>query len=275
MNNYDLIAFDMDGTILTSNQTVSVHVQEAIAKAKEKGKTVIICTGRAPKELTEYDKVEFENIRYYVCENGALIYDSQKEKVISARCIPEHLVRQVLEAAKKEDCMVVMACSGQNTLSEKDAVRMEYFHAERYKKLELLTGKLLEDIIESYMENPVPVEKINVYSASVEIRDRIMEHLKDLPITMVYAEETGFEVTQLHMSKAVGFTELCEYLKIPVERAIAVGDSDNDVEMLKVAGLSVAMGNAFDHVKEICHITVSDNDHDGCAEVIEKYLLNE
>lgn len=275
MNNYDLIAFDMDGTILTSNQIVSVRVQKAIAKAKEKGKTVIICTGRTPKELTEYDKTAFENIRYYVCENGAFIYDSLEEKKIFSQGIPEYLVKQVLEAAKTENCMVVMACSGQNTLSAKDAVRMEYFYAERYKKLELMTGELLEDIITSYMEHPVPVEKINVYARTVEIRDRIMGRLKDLPITMVYAEETGFEVTRLHMSKAVGFTKLCEHLNIPVERTIAVGDSDNDVEMLKTAGLAAAMGNALKHVKEISQIVVSDNDHDGCAEVIEKYLLSE
>lgn len=275
MNNYDLIAFDMDGTILTSNQTVSVRVQEAIAKAKKKGKTVVICTGRTPKELVDYDKTEFKNIRYYVCENGTLIYDSEEEKIISAKCIPKNCVKYILEASKEEDCMVTLACSGQNTLSRKDAVRMEYFHAERYKKLELATGELLENVIESYMAHPVPVEKINVYSASVEIRDRFMERFKDLPVTMVYGEETGIEITRQYMSKAVGFTELCQYLQIPIERTIAVGDSDNDVEMLKVTGLPVAMGNAFDYVKEICHITVSDNDHDGCAEVIEKYLLDE
>ena len=52
-----------------------------------------------------------------------------------------------------------------------------------------------------------------------------------------------------------------------------MGDADNDKEALEVAGLSVAMGNAKESIKEISDVIVSDNDHDGCAEVIEKYLL--
>ena len=60
-----------------------------------------------------------------------------------------------------------------------------------------------------------------------------------------------------------------------MERTIAVGDSDNDIEILKTAGLSVAMGNARPHIKEISDVIVADNNHGGCAKAIYKYLLNE
>ena len=69
--------------------------------------------------------------------------------------------------------------------------------------------------------------------------------------------------------------QLCEYLGIPVEETIAVGDADNDIEVLKTAGLAIAMGNAAEHVKAIADVMVADCDHDGCAEAIGKYLLGD
>ena len=117
------------------------------------------------------------------------------------------------------------------------------------------------------------MEKMNVNASSVEIRDRLFEQIIQLPVTVVYAEDTGFEISPLHMSKGIGLKQLCEIVKIPLEHTIAVGDSDNDVKMMKVAGLPVAMGNARECVREVCKVSVADNDHGGCAEAIYRYLL--
>lgn len=268
MKGYDLIAFDMDGTLLTSSNTISPRVKRAVHAVVERGKQVVICTGRSLMELSDYEE-DFKKIRYYICENGTFIYDSFEKKVISAKQLEPRLLACILEVVENQDVMLVYASNGQNITSGKDARRMEYFHAERYKDLELRTAILVDDVIKGYQEKPVPVEKLNIYSAAVEIRDAIYQAIRHLPVTIVYAEDTGLEVTPLHTSKGVAFRSLCEYLNISIENAIAVGDSDNDVEMLKSAGLAVAMGNAFPHVKEICDVIVSDHDHDGCAEVME------
>ena len=66
---------------------------------------------------------------------------------------------------------------------------------------------------------------------------------------------------------------MCEFLDIPMEQTIAVGDADNDIDILTAAGLSIAMGNANETVKSICDVVVGDCDHDGCAEAIRRYLL--
>ena len=89
------------------------------------------------------------------------------------------------------------------------------------------------------------------------------------------AEQASLEISAVGVTKGTGLKKLCEHLGISLEETIAVGDADNDIDVLKTAGLSVAMGNANDTVKSICDVVVSDCDHDGCAEVIEKYLLNE
>ena len=90
---------------------------------------------------------------------------------------------------------------------------------------------------------------------------------------MVHAESSSLELTATGVDKGVGLTKLCEALGIPVSASIAVGDADNDLSVLRTAGLAVAMGNALDSVKAVSDVTVADCDHDGCAEAIYKYLL--
>ena len=78
-----------------------------------------------------------------------------------------------------------------------------------------------------------------------------------------------------NLHKGIGLSRLCEYLHIPLSQTIVVGDADNDAAVLEAAGLPVAMANANDRIKALADvITMQDNDHDGCAEVIQKYLLS-
>lgn len=273
MSKYDLIAFDMDGTLLDSNNAVRESSRKAIEDAVKNGKIVAVCTGRAVGEIRDYKESSLKDVRYFVCENGALLYDSQKKEVLSAEPIPDGELTRIVDIVDGHDAMVVMANYGQNTLSSNDARRMEYFHAERYKELELKTAVQYENVIEVYRKEHFQVEKFNVYAADTKIRDELLEQVCKLPVTTVYAEETGFEVTPLGMSKATGLKKLCEFLEIELEATIAVGDSDNDVEMLKAVGCPIAMGNAMEHVKEVAKVVVADYDHDGCAEAIYNYLL--
>lgn len=90
---------------------------------------------------------------------------------------------------------------------------------------------------------------------------------------MLNAEDTSLEISPLGVTKGYGLKKLCKHLNIEVEQSIVVGDADNDLDVLKTAGLAVAMGNANANVKKIADVEVMDNDHDGVAEAIYKYLL--
>ena len=91
---------------------------------------------------------------------------------------------------------------------------------------------------------------------------------------MKNSEATGLEMNAKGVDKGTGLKQLCKHLGISIDETIVVGDADNDKEALGVAGLAIAMGNAKESVKEIADVIVSDNDHDGCAEAIEKYLMS-
>lgn len=269
---YDLISFDMDGTLLNREHKITRRTREAIDRAFSHGKTIILSTGRSTAELMEYEK-ELEHVRYYICENGALLFDSFEKRIIYSMTIPPEMVSEILDLAEPEDAMIYIASNGQNMSNHSDVLRMEHFHMGQYKEQALRTAVLHEDIITSYRREQFPVEKMNLSCVSVELRESLYNSLKKLPLTIAYSEESALEISPLNVSKALGLQKLCDHLSIPLERTIAVGDSNNDAEIMQAAGLSVAMGNSLPNIKEMCDVVVADNNHDGCAEAIEKYLL--
>ena len=109
----------------------------------------------------------------------------------------------------------------------------------------------------------------------MEAREETKKALEDLPVVMSYAEESMLELSPAAVDKGIGLEMLCKYLSIPVEETIVVGDSFNDLPILRKAGLSVAVANAREQVRELCDVMVTDNEHDGVREAIETYLMAE
>ncbi len=273
MSQYQLIALDMDGTLLNSKKEISPGCREAIEKALAEGKEVVLSTGRCRPELTEFRKL-IPGLRYVNCTSGAMVYDFREQRVIYSNTIDIPVVKEIFRLARKEEAML-------HILDEKSIEQTNQLaHIDRYgmgvyKELHARVVEPHDDLYGFYMANPFPVEKINLYHQSMESRTRTKEQIQALalPVEMVDAESSSLELTATGVDKGVGLTKLCEALGIPVSASIAVGDADNDLSVLRAAGLAVAMGNALDSVKAISDVTVADCDHDGCAEAIYKYLL--
>lgn len=274
MNRYDLIAFDMDGTLLDSNHQITQNSLDAIDTAVNAGKIVILSTGRSLSELKDY-RHALKNVRYFICESGALLVDTNSDQIIHSEQIEPSAVREIIKIASPEQAMIYIASNGQNLATRSYVMRMNDFCIGQYQDIFLQTGTLLDDVVASYNKEEFPIEKLNLFSATPKLREYFVQALSHLPLEMARAEETSLELSPKNVSKGSGLLKLCEYLSLPVERTIAVGDSDNDMEVLKTAGLSVAMGNARPYVKELSDVIVADNNHGGCAEAIYKYLLNE
>ncbi|MFQ9515836.1 MAG: Cof-type HAD-IIB family hydrolase [Eubacterium sp.] len=273
MSKYKLIAFDMDGTLLNSDKKILPKSLEMISKAVDSGKEVILSTGRCVAELSGYIE-QIPGLRYINCVSGAQVYDLKENKEIYSNAIPVDKVKKILRIAKMEDSMPHIM-TNDSIVQKSDYENMEHFQMGNYIPLFEKVAKKVDDIWAFYDENSFPVEKFNIYHVNAEERDKTKERLEELDLVLIDAEKTSVEISAKGVNKGIGLVKLCEHLGISIEQTIAVGDSYNDVEILKTAGLSVAMGNANDTVREICDVMVSDCDHDGCAEAIEKYLLCE
>lgn len=270
--NYQLIALDMDGTLLTSDKKITAKTLETIEKAIEKGKHVVLSSGRAMDELKAYER-ELAVLSYGIMESGAIVYDfRKKENVYQAKVAPE-MINKIMETAQLEDTMIQFFSEGHSITEQKKIANMREFEMEIYQPMFEKICWMVDDMHVYYEQEKPNVEKINIYHKDTESRLRTYERLKDLPLSFSFSEITSLEISPEGVSKGEGLKKLCEYLGISVEDTICVGDADNDLPILKTAGLAVAMGNANEQVKAVSDVIVSDNDHEGCREAIRKYLL--
>lgn len=275
MSQYELIAFDMDGTLLNSRKEITPLTLAALYRAADAGKKIALSTGRCRPELDSYLSL-IPKIRYLICTSGALVYDVYTQEEILKRSLEPSLVKALLKLAIKEGAMM-------HLLDRESIVQTDQFqHMERYgmgvyKPMYERVVTAWDNLYETYCASPFPVEKVNFYHTDLESRERTRRRIEEagFPVILADAERGSLEISAAGVDKGSGLRKLCERLNIPVSRTIAAGDADNDISILKAAGLSVAMGNALPHIKELADVTVSDCDHDGCAEIIDSWLLAE
>ena len=272
MNQYQLIALDMDGTLLNSKKQLSEGNRAALERAAAAGKQIALSTGRCRPELADY-LTQIPGIRYLDCSSGALVYDLKEQKEICARRIHPKLIEAFIRYALENDLMV-------HLLDQKSYVwirqlhQMEYYGMGVYQSLFARICTPLDQILEDYLAQPFPVEKFNFYHPSLEAREHTRKWIEQqqFPVTMAYSEISSLELTAAGVDKGVGLAMLRTKLGIDRMHVIAFGDNENDLEMLEGAGIGVAMGNSKQYVKDAANEVTGDNDHDGVAEFLERFF---
>lgn len=274
MGKYKLIALDMDGTLLNTKKEISPVTLAMLHRAEAEGKEIVLSTGRGVAELQEYEE-KLKVVRYLNGTSGAVVYDWKEKKVVVENPLDPEELKMILNAGKKEDAMVHLFTVEQALIQRSHLDHLEEYHMGVYRNMYETMAKKVDNIYTYYAEHPFPVTKCNLYHRCVESRARTEKRLKEagLSSAMVHSEITALEFNAAGVNKGAGLLQLCNHLNISPDEVIAVGDADNDLEVLKIAGLAVAMGNANEKVKALADVIVADCDHDGCAEAIEKYLL--
>ena len=269
---YQLIAFDMDGTLLRSDKTFSGAVLSSIRTATQSGKELALATGRPVTELFPYEK-ELADFRYAVLESGALVYDLTARRILIRHTLDANCIGAVLDAIRREDVMPQAMSAGASYVNAGDLHRMDYYHMGIYETLYERSATCvpsMEDFIQAHASE---IEKINLYHATPEGRERTFARLSSCQVERTFAEQTSLEISPPGIHKGSGLLDLCGLLHLSPEETIAVGDADNDIPMLRTAGLGIAMGNAAPNVRAAADVLVAGNDEDGCAEAIDRYLL--
>ncbi|WP_455137981.1 Cof-type HAD-IIB family hydrolase [Thermophilibacter sp.] len=261
---YRLIAFDMDGTLLSSRKEVLPSSRASIAELADAGVSVAICSGRAPIMVEAYG-AELARVRYAICACGAILYDLAERRVMSRRPIDAGLVRRVAEVCRRYDVTLDAFAGGGFYYSACLLERAADYGMRDYVPMFDRLGTPADDVWAPLVAGE-PTEKVDVFFADPADRDRARAELADLPLVTAYSERSSLEFSPLGVDKGVGLGELAGLLGVPMGATVAVGDADNDLPMLRAAGLAVAMGNANERARALADVVVADNDHDGCAE---------
>ena len=265
--NYQLIALDLDGTLLNSRKELPEDAVRAIREVCAAGKTVVFDTGRAVPELAEQIAL-LPEVRYAIFCSGAGLYDTREKKAFGLQPIPAAQTKRILSVAHTKDIMPQLVLADRDVIQASHMERLEHYNMGVYRPMYEKAMTLVPDIYAFAESCTEPYLKINLYHAEVAERIRTRAQLETPDLELVYSEISSLECSAAGVSKGTGLEQLCAKLGIPIEACIAVGDADNDLPMIRAAGLGVAMGNASDHVKAAADRIVSDHDHGGCAEAV-------
>ena len=269
--NYQLLALDMDGTVLNSRKEITPRTGEAIRKALREGYDVLFSTGRNLSEMREY-LARFPEMRYAICCSGALVKDLHTGETLSIAPIGFGLVDQVLETVRGMDVNIVYFIGDDLYASTAVRGRLEHYNCQCFHELHEACAIWVEDPCSMALEKPDEILKLNLFFHDPEEYRQACAAFDRQGISHPSGIPYNCEISCPGVNKAAGIQLLCDYLGISMEQAIACGDEGNDREMILVSGLGVAMGNASEPIKRIADVIVADCDHDGVAEVIETYL---
>ena len=269
---YMLIALDMDGTLLNSRQEITPRARRAIEEILRQGKQVVFSTGRCIGEMEAYLDA-FPSMQYLVCESGACVYDLRKKEHIARIPLPPGQVLEVMECVEGEDILTSFFMGNRPFMDSGYMQRLGEFGLGEFDKVFRQSVVRVDSLFSFYREKPLEVEKINLFFRDDGSRRRTLEKISRLPLSLASSLAGNLEINAREANKGEGLKLLCRHLKLPMESVIAVGDNSNDVEMLRAAGLPVAVGNAVPAVKALATEITDDCDHDGAAIIMEKFML--
>ena len=268
---YELIALDMDGTLLTRDKRLLDETVRDIDAAAALGKETVLCTGRCVPELAPY-RARLSSVRYAVTVSGAVVYDLRLDRAVFDMGIDRELVLKIVAVADKYGATAHLMAADASVLPRDKACRAADFGMGPYQELYTTVPVLVDDVAAEAAARPY-VPKVNVYFRSPDDRDKAYEALRTLPLTIAFAEAAGLEMSPPGVTKATGLQWLAARLGLGMEQVVAVGDADNDRSMLAAAGLAVAVGNAEPEVLAMADAVVADCDHNGAGQAIRRFLM--
>ncbi len=271
--NIRMIGLDLDDTVLNSEKQMTQRVQDAIKKAIDAGIIVLPVTGRSLSALPA-EFVNISGVSYAVCTNGAAVYDIKNNKVISQNGFSKENIFKVLEICEEYN-VVVSVFSEDQVYSERD---LDYDALSRvYDKILMKYFKQSRVPVDSLREfvktSESDIQKLTLIFYDPSIRDEISRIFQETGLCEVTSSlKNNLELNALGVNKGKMLLSLGESLGISQSEIMAIGDSTNDLEMIRAVGYGVAMGNACEELKKIAKHVTGTADQDGVAMAIEDVL---
>ena len=271
---YKLIAIDLDGTLVTDEKELTLRTIEVIKKASEKGVRIMLSSGRSFYRLEKFIDalgLRKEN-QCTICFNGAIIIENITKEVLYSKNLDMEEVKELIHLGKKLELPIMIYA--------KDAHYVEKIPEVLQKNTNNLQGMNLK--IVKFNEINFNEKQNYIYKICfIDNPEKIIEKRKEISKEMIEKYEITssvpeyLEIVKKGIKKSEAIKFVMEKYGIKREEVMAIGDGENDVEMLSFAGVGVAMENAKEDVKKFADVVTTSNNDDGVANAIEKYILKE
>jgi Cof subfamily protein (haloacid dehalogenase superfamily) len=277
MTRYKLVAVDVDGTLLDSRAELRPAAQDALRRAAAAGLHVVLCTGR--RYRTAFPIAREAGLPLpIVCHSGALVKDTATHRTLLAQPMPQAVFARLLDALAEVGLTPLVYTDtyerGTDFFLERGAPLTRYHEDYLGKNAEqfAVLDSLARDV-------PAPVLQVCTFGELAELealRPRLRERLAGQTTCHLLssAKYLGhfLEFQAGPASKWAALAGMAERHGIAREAIVAIGDDENDISMLREAGLGVAMGNAPYPVKRAADVVTASNDDDGVVRIIDRLL---
>lgn len=271
---YKMVVSDLDGTLLNKQEQISQENRNAIVKLEEKGIAFVPASGRAWCEMPAQLR-ENSHIRYYITSDGTQIYDKQAGEVIWERKISAETATWLLDELYKHDvCLMIhddmrsyadKAMDNDDTYARlhmsrswTDLIRAANVLVEKYKDFAYGLGGF--QMVCAFFADPAALQTCKaLFSNHPEL-------------VVVQSDPNNLELFCRQAGKGKAMRALAEHLGFPYKQTIAVGDSTNDSDMVKLSGLGLAMKNAVPELKETADFVICDNNSHAIDYILEHYI---
>ncbi len=275
---------DLDGTLLTTEKKVSESTREKLLTMIRNGNSLVLASGRPVDSILEV--LEELNIKeeviqmqsegsaeaggiYATAYNGAVLYDCIRDEVIESYSVPMRAAQKLFDLAKERGLHIqTYADSHVVSIAEDAAIR----YYTRVIHMPYVIGEQLE--------KELTHEPFKVLTIDLDDREKLECFRREIEasalgedLACAFSNNYYLEFFNKNAGKGNALIHMCRVLNVLEQNAVAVGDEENDISMIEAAGVGVAMANASPELKKYAdYITENDNNKDGIAEVIDKFM---
>ena len=271
---YKLICIDMDGTLLNDKKTISERNIKAIRLAHDRGVRIAVCTGRIFTSADYFS--DLLGVKSpVIAANGAHIREKDRDEIVYKASIGIEKCNKLLSVFRQYDIYPHFYTN--EMIFTENIEYSSHFYEETNKTLskdKQIKVVLVKDWDEVFEKYEAEIFKGIGVDADIEKIRKAKISLRDMnEFEVVSSHFDNFEVTAKGVSKGNAVKVLADYYRINSKQVICIGDSENDLSMIIYAGLGIAMGNADENIKEAAKYITDNNNCDGVAKAIEKFVL--
>lgn len=262
---YKMIVCDIDDTLLNDDLMITEGTKKALTTAAERGFMVTIATGRmfaSAKKVAAQLGLNVPIISY----QGALIKNLQDGEVLYERYVPTDLAKLVHAYCEENGLFLNVY------YNDEMYIKAENDKSRYYQSISGIKQKIEPDL-SKMLDKPMPKMLIIDEPDLLDQLIPVFEELTGGALHITKSKPNFLEFMHKEGSKGQAITHLAKHYGISLSEVIACGDSWNDHDMIEVAGLGVAMGNAIEPLKQIADYVTMSNNEDGIQHVVEKFML--
>ena len=268
-----LVAIDLDGTLLRDDKSLSQENVDAIKEAIEQGVQVVICTGRTLPSIQYLSKQlpQGHGDEYLILQNGAVIHQLPDLNIVHETILTEgdrQAIYDIFKEYRSEEVQMVAFDPDKLYLVDDETANPTVVQDAKTLSTDITLAKF-EEVL-----NLETLYKIVVFGGVEFIDDYLEKIPNDLyeQVHIVRSLPVAIEFIPKLANKANGLNALIQQLDIKAENIMTIGDELNDYEMVKMAGLGVAMENGHPEVKRVADELTLTNNENGVAHAIRKFV---